>query len=378
VKKERRVYFGALVVQNVTSRKVRSTLTAVAVSVSIATVVTMGVLTYSLRRTAISILRTGTADFTIAQEDVSDVLYSSIDERDMESIRELDGVESAIGVLVAPHDLDADHPFFLRIGIGPDHLEAFGVKVVEGRAYEATAENEIMLGFRAARKFDKHVGDHFILSEDDHVVVGIYSTGEVFGDSGSMLPLIWLQAQQRKPGTVTLGFVRVEPGTDIDALRATIERDYPQLATVKTESEFGRIDRNLELLSAANTGVSMLALVIGAVTILNMMVISIFERTREFGVLRAIGWSRVRVLAEVMMEALIIAMIGAVVGIVAGFVVIRLLADTAALRGVFDPQYESGIFTRALAIAFGMAFFGALYPALRAAFLRPLTAIRHE
>jgi putative ABC transport system permease protein len=372
------MHFVELIVQNVWTRKVRSALTGFAICVSIMTVVTMGILTASLRDTATSILRTGTADFSVAQKDVSDVLYSSVDEQDLAAIRADPGVESVVGVLVAPFKLDDNHPFFLQIGITPEQLAPFGVNVVSGRAYAATASNEAMLGYRAAGELHKNVGDHVVLDGNDYEIVGIYSTGQVFGDAASMLPLVTLQANERKPGSVTLGFVRTQPGTDINALRARIEHDQPQLATVRTVSDFGRVDRNLELLSAADTGVSALALVIGAVTVLNMMILSVYERTREFGILRAVGWSRLRVLVEVMGEALLVTLMGAAVGIGAAFVAIHFLEGTPALKGLFKPAYSAGVFIRALLITFGMASFGALYPAARAALLRPLTAIRHE
>lgn len=152
----------------------------------------------------------------------------------------------------------------------------------------------------------------------------------------------------------------------------------PQLATVRTESEFGRVDRNLALISAANVGVSLLALVIGAIGVMNTMVMSVFERTREFGVLRAVGWTRRRVLALVLSEALLVGTAGAVVGVIAGVITIRLIGRVPELVGVFQPDYTADVFARALAIAVGMAFLGALYPAVRAALLMPLDALRHE
>jgi len=81
------------------------------------------VLTHSLGQTAISVLRTGNADFTVAQKGVSDILYSAMDEREVESIRSYPGVDRAIGVLIAAVKLDADHPFFLELGINPGELE---------------------------------------------------------------------------------------------------------------------------------------------------------------------------------------------------------------------------------------------------------------
>lgn len=98
-----------------------------------------------------------------------------------------------------------------------------------------------------------------------------------------MMPLRPLQARERKPGALTLAFVRVDPSADIESLRAAIEDESPQLATVRTESDFGRVDRNLALLNAANFGGSILALLIGAVGVMNTSLLSFFERTREFG-----------------------------------------------------------------------------------------------
>jgi len=370
--------FLTLIVRNIYTRKVRSSLTGAAVAIAIMTVFTLGVLTYSLRETAISILRTGTADFSVGQKGVSDVLYSSLDETEIDRIRSYPEVQSVVGVLVAAVEIDKNHPFFLELGIQPDKLEEFGVQVVAGTPYGPTAPDEIMLGFRAARDFDKSVGDTFTVEDQQFRVVGIFSTGQVFGDSAAMLPLPTLQAQERKPGSMTLAFVKVRPGTDIDALRKKIDDDNPELATVRTQSEFGRIDRNLKLISAANVGASILALVVGAIGVMNTTMMSVFERTREFGVLRAVGWSRLRVLALVMGEAIMLALGGAAAGLAAGYVAVRLIQRVPEVVGVFQPDYPGDIFGRALGIAIGMAFIGAFYPAVRAALLKPLEALKHE
>ncbi|MFN8037266.1 MAG: ABC transporter permease [Acidimicrobiia bacterium] len=370
--------FVALIVHNVRTRTFRAAITAAAVAIGITAVVTLGVLTYSLRETAVSILRTGKADFSVAQKGVSDVLYSAIDEADVARIRAMPGVESAIGALVATARIDADHPFFIEIGLPREQLSEFGVKVVAGRAFDPTAADEMMLGYRAARDFGVHVGDTFKIEERRFKVVGLYSTGVVFGDLGGMFSLPTLQEWHRKPGVVTLAFVRAKPGTKVPALRKRIEADHPQLATVRSETEYGRVDRNLILISAANVGGSLLALFIGATGVMNTSLLSFYERIREFGVLRAIGWSRRRVLALVLGEAFLVAFVGAVVGIGIGFLAVRALTRVPDLVGVFKPAYNSWIFTRALLFASGMALLGALYPAYKAARLVPLEALRRE
>ncbi len=109
-----------------------------------------------------------------------------------------------------------------------------------------------------------------------------------------------------------------------------------------------------------------------------MMSLSVFEQ--DAGVRRNAGGGLVahRILIYVLAEAFIVTLVGAAVGVGLGFGVVQFLQDAPTLRGVFEPAYSSDVFARALSLTFGMAIIGALYPALRAALLRPLTAIRHE
>ncbi len=370
--------FVELIAQNLRSRLARSILTGVAVAVGIMTVVALGVLTFSLKQTATSILRTGRADFSIAQKGVSDLLYSAVDASDLERTRSHPEVESAIGVLVATTDLDSRHPLFLKLGVEPEALGEFGVNVVKGVPYEARAKTEIMLGYRAAADLGKNVGDDFAIGDTTYRVVGIFSTGQVFGDSAAMLPLSTLQAEERKAGSMTLIFVRTKPGVDIDQLRARLDSESPQLATVRTQSDFGRVDRNLVLINAANLGGSILALTVGAIGVMNTTLLSFFERIREFGVLRAVGWTRRRVLALVLGEAFVVSLVGAMIGVAFGLVAIKLLEQVPELTGVFRPVLSAGVFWRALGFAGLMTLIGALWPAAKAARLSPLAAIRYE
>jgi len=370
--------FTSLIAHNLTIKPLRTALTAFAVSIGVGAAITIGIVTHSLTETAVQILQVGHADFTVSQKGVSDLLNSAIDEDELEQIGALADLESIIGVLVAPVDLDDDNPFFLRIGIEPDSMEEFGVSVVDGRAFTPTAPDEIMLGYRASRNLDKAVGDTLEIGDDSYEVVGLYATGQEFGDAASMLPLVTLQAQERKPGDVTLAFVRTSPEADIDALRSTLEDEFPQLVTVRTAEEFGRADRNLALLTAADDAVTIVALVFGVIIVANTMLLTFTERTREFGILRAIGWSRRRIIAMVLSETLVISLAGAAIGVVLSFLAVQVLQRLDSLSGLLDPEYTSDVFGRALITAVGIGFLGALYPAARAASLSPLEALRRE
>lgn len=370
--------FLGLLAHNVLRRRLRAVVTALAVAIGVTAVMTLGVLTYSLRQTAVSILKTGNADFTVSQRGVSDILDSSLDKDQIQAIRSSPGVESAIGTFVRPGKIDADHPFFIEVGLKAADEGPYGITVLAGRSFTDTARDEMMLGWRAAKDFGVGVGDRFKVEERTFRIVGIFSTKLAVGDTVGMFPLADLWAWHRLPGVYTLAFAVVRPHSSIDAVRREIEHRNPQLATARTASDYGKIDRNLVLITAANVGGSILALFIGATGVMNTSLLSFFERIREFGLLRAVGWSRRRLFRLVVGEALLVSLVGAGLGIGIGFGAVEGLTRLHQLRGVFRPAYDSMIFARALGFAFGMALLGALYPAVRAASLTPLSALQHE
>lgn len=111
---------------------------------------------------------------------------------------------------------------------------------------------------------------------------------------------------------------------------------------------------------------------------MNTMLLSFIERIREFGLLRAVGWSRRRLLSLVIGEALGISVLGAAVGVAFAFALTYALARFSTLRGLLQPEFSASIFWMALYSAIGIGLIAALYPSARAALLRPGIALRKE
>ena len=370
--------FAALILHNVMVKKLRLILTALAVAIGVLTVVSLGVVTHSLETSDLALLRTGQADFTIAQKGVADLLSSAIDASTLARIRAVPGVASLTGVLISTERLNAANPLFLEIGIEPSDLTPFGVTVLAGHPFAASASGELMLGWRMAENLGLHAGDTMRIAKKTYRITGIYSTGQALGDGGAMFPLAWFQAYQRQPSQYTLLFVRAAPGTPVTALQARIDRDFPQLVTVRTLQQFGRADRSLSLILAADRGATILAIIIGAIVVMSAMTMSFIERTREFGVLSALGWTRRRVGVMIMSEALLIGLLGTAAGLALSVLAVLGVQQLPSLAGVLHPVYTSEIFGRALYTAAAMVLIGGLAPAIRAALSRPLESLRHE
>jgi putative ABC transport system permease protein len=370
--------FFDLIIRNLWAKKARSIGLASAVAIAVMTVVALAVTSSGLEQSATALISVGKADFTVMQKGTSDTLSSTIDRQELARINGTPGVASTVGVLVETEKLNADNPVFIEIGINPGDFTSFGVNVVNGRPYSPTATNEVMLGWRAAANFGLQAGNRFRANGTWNTVAGIYSTGNSFGDAGAMFPLPAIQGYNRVPGIVTLAFVKVNPGSSPAAVASRIDYNQPQLTTIRTATQFGRADRNLVYLQAAVNGSTVLAILIGAVIVGNTMLLSLFERTREFGLLRAIGWTRRRTVSLLLGESLLLAVLGAAIGVGLSFAVTAGLAQLPALKGILHPNFTEGAFWRALLTALVMTFIGALYPTTRAALLTPLKALSYE
>ena len=370
--------FVGLIMRNIGSRPLRAALTASAVAIGVMAVVALGVLTTSLKESATQILDVGNADFTIAQKNSSDIINGTISQDDIDAIGRIPGVRKAVGALISTDPYDENNPRGIEVGRNPADQAPFGLNILEGKAYTADSDDQVMLGYALAKQIDKTVGDSITIGGHDYTVTGLYRTNVSFGNSTMMFPLAYLQGLNRLSGQVTLGFVQVEDGASIARVRAEIDSQYAQLTTIETAEDFGRADRNLTLISAANTGGSLLAGLIAITGVLNTSLLSFFERIREFGIYRSIGWSRFRVIALVIGEAVVVSVVGAAVGVLLGWGAINVLENLRQLKGVFKPLYDAGIFWRSLGFGLTVAFLGALYPALRAALVAPITAVRRE
>ena len=272
--------FVGLVLHNITVKKLRLMLTSLAVAIGVLAVVALGVVTESLKQSDLAIMQTGLANFTVAQKGVSELLNSNIPAASLARIEALPGVAGVTGVLLGTTRLNAANPQFLEIGIERSELSSFGVTIVAGRAFAASAAHEILLGWRAAESLGAHVGGTITMDANAFRVVGIYSTGQAFGDSGCMLPLAWFQTFQRQPSAYTLLFARTVPGASVAAVQARVNHEFPQLVAIRTLEQFGRADRSLSLVLAADRAASTLAIIIGAIVVMSAMSMSFIERIR--------------------------------------------------------------------------------------------------
>ena len=252
-----------------------------------------------------------------------------------------------------------------------------GIDSINGSFYSNGSSNELILGTTAASNLNKTVGSTINLFGTNFTVTGIYQTGNFITDSGGFMALNTLQNLTSNDGKVSDIAVKVADNANVTTVSQSIKNAYPnQLTATTAADQANRINQGLGFINTASFAISLLAIVIGGIGIINVMIMSVFERTREIGVLKAVGWRSSRILTMILGESIILTLTAAVVGIVVGVIGVNvLLAVTGA---GFKPELTVGILLRAIGIAFLVGIIGGLYPAYRASRLPPTEALRYE
>ncbi|HLG09870.1 MAG TPA: ABC transporter permease [Gaiellaceae bacterium] len=369
--------FVSLVLRNLFRQRMRTALTVVGISVGITIVVALGAITGGLKDTAGAMLREGGADFMVARKGSADLTFSAVSAKEWTQVASMQGVERATGVLmhVTRH---GSNPFFPLLGIRAAQLEQSPPELVAGRLLAPGATDEVILGTSAAADTDSAPGSSVTIAGKPFRVVGIYRSDNVFYDSGGYAPLEAVQDIARKPDVVTAVYVTAQAGAEPRALAVAIEDAYPELTTVRDVTEYGKVDQGIQIMDALNLAVSVLAIALGAIAVMNTMIMAVFERTREFGILRAVGWRGSRIMRLVLTEALLLCLVAAVLGTAFGVLATRGVMLIEEIRNFLEPTYTLDVFVRAVLIAAGVGLVGALYPAYRAVRLSPMEALRHE
>ncbi|WP_375001411.1 ABC transporter permease [Aeromicrobium sp. CTD01-1L150] len=372
----RRVFgtVGTLATQNARRNPRRTAATASALMIGLALVSTMSVIGASVNKSI---------DAAVEKDFTSDYLVSN-----------------AVGIpfspaiaerLAALDDVDTVAPVqALTVSVGDDRLmlsatdveafsEIFDLEYVEGGA---PSDGEVALTEDTADQLGVGVGQSIDLTfpsgDVPATVVGVYEFSNVAGSALAPLSTVAEGQLQRTDSSVA---VNAAEGADTDQVGRALEAATAQTptVTVQNQSDFAEAQRaqvdQLLLLIYALLG---LAIVIAVLGIVNTLALSVMERTREVGLLRAVGLSRRQLRRMVRLEAIAIAVLGAVLGIAAGVAFGVLLQRSFVDDGITDLAIPWPRLVTFVVVAAVVGVLAAVLPARRAARLDVLRAITTE
>ena len=248
-------------------------------------------------------------------------------------------------------------------------------RVLEGEAL--AGGHQVLVGKNAAEQLGVDVGDTIRLMRSNFRVVGIYETGISYEDVGVVIGLREAQTLTGKPHQVMYYAIKLRHPGDAETVKEHLESAFPDL-DVSLTSEIAESMSDFQVMEELMTQVSALAVFIGGLGMLNTMLMSVLERTREIGVLRALGWRRRQILGMILKESLLLGAVGGVCGILLGLGLGGLMGLLEGTWASIEPVYSGGLFIQATAVALLAGVLGGLYPAWRATRLRPVEALRQE
>jgi putative ABC transport system permease protein len=356
------VTWGALVWRNLLRRPARTALTATGVGLGVGLIVALLSITAGVHRTASDLIHVGRSDFGLFQGDVSDFTRSLLPESLAAQVAREPGVKAVVRVKLLVDNGK------LVFGLDPSEFAYRRFVVLRGR------RGTVMAGDHSG----KQVGDSFTVANRRFVVRGIFHSGDHFEDLGYVLPLPLVERLARRPNEVTSIGVAVKLGANAKQVAAALERRFPGVVAIDEPGQAIKVDTSSRVIISTGWIISILALIVGGIGVTNTMAMSVFERVREIGILRAVGWRTRRIAALIVCEALGICLLALAAGCALGVLAAELFVRNSALSDLISPAFSAATFLWGLVFALGVGLLGAAYPTWRAVRLEPIEALRRE
>ncbi len=368
-------FFG-MTLRNLYRQRLRTSLTILGVSVGVVAMVAFTAVVRGMWAATQGAITAGGTDLLVFQAGVAGDIFSVLDEKKTEaSLRAVPGIAD-VGAAMTHLMPVGGKPFFIVFGVRPEDYSSKNTNLIEGRAIQT--EDEVALGRLAAKALKKKVGDTITASGRTFQIVGVFETEVVFYNGAMVMHLAALQKLTKKPGQVTAFQVKVSPGEKPVEVSWRIEKANPDVVAIASASQYNKVDSGLDAIAALQVAVSVLATVIGGLIVLNTMWMSVHERTKEIGVLRAVGWSRQRVIGMILAESCCVGLVACVVGGPLGFAIANLTTVWSQTSRFIQPVFDAAPVVGSLVVGVALSILGGVAPAWRASRISPVEALRYE
>ncbi|MBS3109187.1 ABC transporter permease [Candidatus Woesearchaeota archaeon] len=395
--------------KNIKKRKMRSWLTMVGIFVGIAAVVSLISLGQGLQKAIQDEFQSLGADKLIIQPKGGGfgsvgTSPSKLTDEDIDQIKKTKGVDTAIGLLYHTAIIEFDDDQYVSLVYGmpmtPKENELVTqmnvVEIESGRALKSSDTGKAVVGYRYAHnqifKRNLRLGDKILVDNIPLEIVGFMEQiGSEIDDTVIYVTQDQIEKMYDIAGQFDFVYVKASSGVDPQDLVEPVERTLRKSRDVDEGQEDFEVQTFQEVLEsflsifrivqAVIVGIAAISLLVGAIGITNTMYTAVLERTKEIGVMKAIGAKNSDVLTIFLIESGFLGLAGGTIGIIFGTGISKLVEIVAAqslgtdlLRAYFPAWLIFGAL--AFAIVIGMA--AGVMPAKQASSLQPVDALRYE
>ena len=380
-----------MALQRIRAAKVRSGLTMLGIIIGVAAVVGL----ISVGQGAQQGIDQSLATLGANQISVTSTTATGLTEQDAEALAEIEGVFRVSTEVRGPGSVSfgSKQENFTIIGVSQDYVDLANPNVAIGSflsaATAAQTGRTVVLSAKAADRIDltpADIGQEISINGIAFQIIGVLDDADGFGSGGQVFVTQTVaRSLFAKSPYVSLIRIQAESKEAVSPVEYRVEQFLRFSKGVKSDDEatftiFNQaalqdtIETVTGTLGLLITGIAGISLVVGGIGIMNIMLVSVRERTREIGVRRAIGARQSQILAQFLMEAVVLSVMGGIIGLIIGQLASFGLSRLGNWDFFIDPA------TVALALGFsavvGIVF--GVWPARTAAKLQPVDALRFE
>lgn len=380
-----------LALNRIWATKVRSLLTMLGVVIGVAAIVALT----SIVDGASQGINKSLATLGTNQLNITAMAPDALSEQDAYALAELDGVLVMFVQTQNEGTIATDNKRVNArlVGVSAQYFEAVKPDIALGSYLSdskfAASAKDVVFGADAANDLGltaSMLGQSVKLNGQDFRLVGVLDDQAGFGTSGRVY--VTLDAARKlfsQYPYVSSIVVQAETPEAVDALQLATDKLLRERYGLGTETDARyTITNQASLIAAVSsitdtlglllTGIAGISLVVGGIGIMNIMLVSVRERTREIGVRRAIGAKQSNILTQFLIEAIVLSLAGGVVGLILGEIAAYFLAIIG--DWVFSIQLETVLLALGFSLVVGVVF--GVWPARTAAKLEPIDALRFE
>ncbi len=272
---------------------------------------------------------------------------------------------------------------FLFQGIPPGEEVGdiyYDFKLEQGRGLEPNDTNIAVIGTQVAKRNHLEIGDTLRINRDkSYEIVGLASSGSGLVDNVILVPLASLQEAIGVTDKVMYFALELSEPEKAREVAEKLKVVYPELGFQTRGDVLSVAEKGIQISDVVRLGISAIALIVGAIAVANTMMMSVFERTREFGVVRAIGAKPGFLFRLVLLEAILLSIVGAIAGVIVGrlgMIVVNNIANN--LIGLDVAALTLRLVLFAVVVALLMGLLSGLVPAFRASRIPIAVAMARE
>ena len=368
-----------MVFGSLSKQKTRTFLTGMGIFLAIATIVSLGSFSEGINSLVEEQLKFAGSMISVTEK--TDMQFSSgppmlglkVPREVLDEIMQMEAVDDAVPMIM---QMDITSNLFV-IGVPLDSTEFFDLKNVEFAegGWPNEGEYSIALGSRMSEMNNLRLGDSIKLKEDTYEVSGVLESLGNFLDYGAISSIDAVSETYDMGDYYTEIIIKPVDAADSDRIASEVEDRYDYLMANTAEEAGKRAQDAINQVRIMTLSIGIIASLVASIGIVNTMIIIVFERRREFGIMKALGAQRMTILMLVVQEAAVVGVMGSLLGVTVGYVGSEALNSISSFPiAKVTPQLALG----SLVYGILLAIFAALYPAYTATKVNPVDAMREQ